>query len=55
MMSIQEDDQRPELLFVQGMEERDELNELKDVFFQFKRILNSLSDKYLLAFRIPKR
>ena len=55
MMSIQEDDQRLEFPFGQEMEEQDELNKLKDVVFQLKRILNSLSEKYLSAFRIPKR
>ena len=55
MMSIQEDDQRLEFLFGQEIEEQNELNELKDVVSKFKIILNSLSHKYLSAFKIPKR
>ena len=55
MMSIQEDDQRPEFLFGQEMEDQAELNELKDMVSQFKWIPNAISDKYLSAFRIPKR
>ena len=37
------------------MEDQAELNELKDMVSQFKRMLNALLDKYLSAFRIPKR
>ena len=55
MMTIQEDEQRLEFRFGQEMEEQDELKELKYVVFEFKIILNSLSHKYLIAFRIPKR
>ena len=55
MMSIQEDDQRPEFLFGQGMEDQAKLNELKDMVSQFKRMPNAPLDKYLSAFRIPKR
>ena len=36
------------------MEDQAELNELKDMVSQFKRMPNSLSNKYLSAFRIPK-
>ena len=57
MTSIQEkeEDQIPEFLFGQEMEDQEELNELKDMVSQFKRIPNALPDKYLLAFRILKR
>jgi len=47
MMSIQEDDQRPEFLFGQEIEE---LHELRNMVSQFKQMPNSLLDKYLSAF-----
>ena len=55
MMSIQEDDQRPEFIFDQGMEEQAELNDLKDTVSQFKRIPNALLEKIFISIRIPKR
>ena len=56
-MSIQEkeEDQIPEFLFGQEMEDQDELNELKYMVSRFKRMPNALLDKYLSTFRIPKR
>ena len=55
MMSIQEDDQRLEFLFGHEIEGQAELNEIKNMVSQFKRMLNAHLDKYLSAFRIPKR
>ena len=55
MMSIQEDDQRPEFLFGQGMEDQAKLNELKDMVSQFKRMPNDFPYMYLLTFKIAKR
>ena len=52
MMSIQEDDQRPEFLFGQEIEE---LHQLRNMVSQFKQMPNALLDKYLSALRIPKR
>ena len=52
MISIQEDDQRPEFLFGQEIED---LHELRNMVSQFKQMPNALLDKYLSAFRIPKR
>ena len=52
MMSIQEDDQRPEFLFGQEIEE---LHELRNMVSQFKQMPIALPNKYLSAFRIPKR
>ena len=37
------------------MEDHAEINTLKDMVSQFKQMQNALSDKYLSAFRIPKR
>ena len=55
MMSIQEDDQRPKFIFGQEMEDQVELNELKEMVSQFKKMPNVLSNKYLSASRISKR
>ena len=57
MTSIQEkeEDQIPEFLFCQEMEDQEELNELKDMVSQFKRIPNALPHKYLSTSKIPKR
>ena len=55
MMSFQEDEKIPKFFVGQEMEDQEELNQLKDMVSQFKRMSNALSDKYLSAFRIPKR
>ena len=52
MMSIQEDNKKPEFLFGQEIEE---LHELRNMVSKFKQMPNALLDKYLSAFRIPKK